>query len=65
MHRHNNQLAAKECYDSILMIIPRKMNTIINEIVYVKETAKETLPEGKHIIFLQAGIPLDTMLVGS
>ena len=32
------------------------MNTIIYEIYYVKEAAKETLPEGKHITFLQAKV---------
>ena len=42
------------------------MNTIIYQIYYVKEAAKETLPEGKHVPFLQASImPLDTRLAGS
>ena len=31
----------------------------------LKEAAKETLPEVKHITFLQASIPLDTRLAGS
>ena len=44
---HNNQQAAKECYDSALHDanrIPRKMNIITYEIYCVKEAAKETLP---------------------
>ena len=41
------------------------MNTIIYQIYYVKEAAKETLPEGKHVPFLQASMPLDTRLAGS
>ena len=32
---------------------------------YVKEAARENLPEGKHVTFLQASIPLDTGLEGS
>ena len=65
---HNNQLAAKECYDAHpynVNCIPHKMNIIIYEIYYVKEAAKETLPEGKHVTFLQASMPLDTRLAGS
>ena len=65
---HNNQLAAKECYDAHpynVNCIPHKMNIIIYEIYYVKEAAKETLPEGKHVTFLQGSMPLDTRLAGS
>ena len=38
------------------------MNTIIYEMYYVKEAAKETFPEGKHVTFLWASMPLDTRL---
>ena len=65
---HNNQLAAMECYDSAphdANSIPRKMNIITYEIYYVKEAAKETLPEGKDVTFLQASMLLDTRLAGS
>ena len=41
------------------------MNIITYEIYYVKEAAKETLPEGKHVTFLQSSMPLDTRLAGS
>ena len=34
-------------------------------ILYVKEAAKEMLPEGKHITFLQVSIPLNARLAGS
>ena len=36
-----------------------------NEYKYVKEAAKETFPEGKHVTFLHASMPPDTRLAGS
>ena len=39
------------------------MNTIIYKIYYVKGAAKEMLPEGKHVTFLQASMPLVTLMI--